>query len=221
METVLRIIAALSLVAFVVGMFSPKTVKCSSRGKVALIFIGIFLVSGFIGASLSDDTPSNSEDTSSYAMENDTATGDSLSQDQEGAPQEATIKTEVHVGNFAYRVDDIAFKKSVGNEFIRETADGVFLIIYLSLVNIDNESHTLDGSMFSLTDMDGTKYEYSIDGSTALEMSGYKTIFLKQCQPKIATSGILIFEVPQKKEYYLNLTGDFWGRKSVKVLLKK
>ncbi len=217
METVLRIIAALSLVAFVVGMFSPKTVKCSSRGKVALIFIGIFLVSGFIGASLSDDTPSNSEDTSSYA----TATGDSLSQDQEGAPQEATIGTEVHVGNFAYRVDDIAFKKSVGNEFVRETADGVFLIIYLSLINIDNESHTLDGSMFSLTDMDGTKYEYSTDGSTALEMSGYKTIFLKQCQPKIATSGILIFEVPQKKEYYLNLTGDFWGRKSVKVLLKK
>ena len=56
METALRIIAALSLVAFVVGMFNPKTVKCSSRGKVALIFIGIFLVSGFIGASLSEET---------------------------------------------------------------------------------------------------------------------------------------------------------------------
>ena len=56
METALRIVAALSLVAFVVGMFSPKTVKCSSRGKVALIFIAIFLVSGFIGASLSEET---------------------------------------------------------------------------------------------------------------------------------------------------------------------
>ena len=133
----------------------------------------------------------------------------------------ATIGTEVQVGNFAYRVDDIAFKKSVGNEFVRETADGVFLIVYLSLVNIDNESHTLDGSMFSLTDMDGTKYEYSIDGSTALEMSGHETIFLKRCQPKIVTSGVLIFEVPQKKEYYLNLIGNFWGTKSVRVLLKK
>lgn len=38
METILMIIATLSLVAFVVGMFSPKAVKCSSRGKVALIF---------------------------------------------------------------------------------------------------------------------------------------------------------------------------------------
>lgn len=56
METVLSIIAALSLVAFVVGMFSPKTVKCSSRGKVALIFIGIFLINAFIRASLSENT---------------------------------------------------------------------------------------------------------------------------------------------------------------------
>ena len=221
METVLMIIAMLSIVAFVVGMISPKIVKCSSRGKVALIYVSVFLVTAIISASISDGTHTNSNEVSSYATEDGTATGDSLNQNQEEVLQEATIGTEVHVGDFAYRVDDIAFKKSVGNEFVRETADGVFLIVYLSLVNIDNESHTLDGSMFSLTDMDGTKYEYSTDGSTALEMSGYKTIFLKQCQPKIATSGILIFEVPQKKEYYLNLTGNFWGTKSIKVLLKK
>lgn len=56
METVLKIISALSLLTFVVGMFSPKTVKCSSRGKVALIFIGLLLVSGLIGTSLSEET---------------------------------------------------------------------------------------------------------------------------------------------------------------------
>ena len=225
METVLMIIAALSLVAFVVGMFNPKTVKCSSRGKVALIYVSVFLITSIIGTSISDGTDSNSNEVSSYAAENGTATGDSLNQNQDDVPQEATIGTEVQVGNFAYRVDDIAFKKSVGNEFVRETADGVFLIVYLSLVNIDNESHTLDGSMFSLTDMDGTKYEYSIDGSTALEMSGHETIFLKRCQPKIVTSGVLIFEVPQKKEYYLNLIGNFWDKISKgiaeKVKLKR
>ena len=170
---------------------------------------------------MSDGTGSNSNDMSSSSAENGTETDDSLKQNQEDVPQEATIGTEVHVGNFVYRVDDIAFKKSVGNEFVQETADGLFLIVYLSLVNTDNEPHTLDGSMFSLTDMDGTKYEYSIEGSTALEMSGCKTIFLKKCQPKIATSGMIIFEVPQKKQYYLNLIGNFWGTKSVRVLLKK
>ena len=215
------IIAMLSLLAFVVGMFSPKTVGCSSRGKVTLIYGGIFFISAIIGSSTSNDTASNSNKASSYTADNGTETDDSLKQNQENVPKEAIIGTEVQVGNFAYRVDNIAFKKSVGNEFARETADGIYLLVYLSLVNIDNDSHTLDGSMFSLTDVDGTEYEYSIDGSTALEMSGYKTIFLKQCQPKIATSGILIFEVPQKKEYYLNLIGSFWGTKSVRVLLKK
>lgn len=133
METVLMIIAALSLVAFVVGMFNPKTVKCSSRGKVALIYVSVFLITSIIGTSISDGTDSNSNEVSSYAAENGTATGDSLNQNQDDVPQEATIGTEVQVGNFAYRVDDIAFKKSVGNEFVRETADGVFLIVYLSL----------------------------------------------------------------------------------------
>ena len=222
METVLMIVALLSLVAFVVGMFSPQTVKCSSRGKVALIYIGVFLVSAIIGASLSDNNDSSSNAVSSNVAENGTATDDGSGNNPEEASRETTIGTEVHVGNFAYRVDDIEFRKSVGNEFVRETADGIFLIVYLSIMNIDTESHTLDGSMFSLTDMDGTKYEYSTEGSTALELSGYdETIFLKQCQPKIATSGILIFEVPQKDEYYLNLIGNFWGTKSKKVLLKK
>lgn len=54
METVLMILAALSLVAFLVGMFSPKTVKCSSRGKVALIFLSAFLICGIIGAAITD-----------------------------------------------------------------------------------------------------------------------------------------------------------------------
>ena len=104
---------------------------------------------------------------------------------------------------------------------MQETADGIYLLVDLSLKNIDNESHMLDNSFFSITDLDGNKYEYSTNGSTALEMSGGKTLFLKQCQPNIATRGILIFEVPQKDKYYLHLVGSFWGTKSVRVLLSK
>ena len=62
METAFMIVATLSLVAFVVGMFNPKTVKCSSRGKVALIFIGIFIISGMIGTSLSEESKSNTNE---------------------------------------------------------------------------------------------------------------------------------------------------------------
>ena len=92
METVLRIIVALSLVAFVVGMFSPKTVKCSSRGKVALIFIGIFLVSGFIGASLSEETnPVTNEEVT-----------DSVSQKAQEKPKEIPVLGKGSVYTMAY-----------------------------------------------------------------------------------------------------------------------
>ena len=42
MEAIIALTALLSLGAFVIGMFSPKTVKCNSRGKVALVYIGSF-----------------------------------------------------------------------------------------------------------------------------------------------------------------------------------
>ena len=210
METILMLIAFVSFVAFIVGMFNPKTVKCSSRGKVALIFVSLFFVSAIISGQLSDDP--------------DGIPGENKANDNESAsqtPQEITVGTPVQIGNFAYQVNDFSFRKSIGNEFMRETADGIYLLVDLSIKNIDDESHTLDNSLFSITDLNGNKYEYSTNASTALEMSGYKTLFLKQCQPNIVTRGVLVFEVPQKDKYYLHLVGSFWGTKSVRVLLSK
>ncbi|MDE7073612.1 MAG: DUF4352 domain-containing protein [Odoribacter sp.] len=191
METILMLIAFVSFVAFIVGMFSPKTVKCSSRGKVALIFVSLFFVSAIISGQLSGDPDG-------VPGENKTNDNESVSQ----TPQEITVGTPVQIGNFVYQVNDFSFRKSVGNEFMQETADGIYLLVDLSLKNIDNESHTLDNSLFSITDLGGNKYEYSTNASTTLEMSGYKTLFLKQCQPNITTRGILIFEVPQKGKYF-------------------
>lgn len=208
MEIIFMIIAALSFVAFVVGMFNPKTVKCSSRGKVALIFVSVFFVSAIIGGSLSEDKE---------VISGNPQTQESKTQSQE----KSAIGTEVRVGNFVYRVSDFSFRKSVGNEFVGETANGIYLLISLDLMNVDDEPHTLDGSLFSITDLDGRKYEYSTNGSTALAMSGYKTLFLEQCQPNIQMSGILIFEVSRKDKYYLHLAGGFWSSKSIRILLSK
>lgn len=222
METILTLISVLSLVAFVVGMFSPKTVKCSSRGKVALIFVSTFFISTLIAGSLAENTNAPRVETTDmeHGQSQDSLAGKE-SQIQEKSSKEPTVGTQVQIGNFAYIVNDFSFRKSVGDEFMRETADGIYLLVDLSLVNVDDESHTLDGSLFSITDLNGRKYEYSTNGSTALEMSGYKTLFLKQCQPNIPTRGVLIFEVPKKDKYYIHLAGGFWSSKSIRVLLSK
>lgn len=71
-------------------------------------------------------------------------------------------------------------------------------------------------------DEEDTEYEPSTDGSTAIEMSGGETLFLKQCQPGISTNGILVFEVPDKERtYHLLVTGGFWSGKTENIVLKK
>jgi len=132
----------------------------------------------------------------------------------------AKVGDNVSVGNFAYRVNRIAFKKTVGNEFTSETADGIFLLVDLSILNTSDETRTLDNSMFTLTNLSGLEYEASSNASIALEMSGSKTLFLKQCQPNIRTSGLLIFEVPSPAErYILKVSGGFWSGKTADILL--
>ncbi len=48
---IISFVGMLSLFAFIVGMFSPTTVRCSSRKKVALIYLGIFFLCALINES--------------------------------------------------------------------------------------------------------------------------------------------------------------------------
>lgn len=223
METILMLISLLALLAFIVGMFSPETVKCKSRGKVALIYLGIFFIFATIGSSLypvEDETVTPHATSQAAEQVANNSETQQVSQEQEEQPVESSIGTPIEIGHFVYTVQSVQFRKTVGNSFFGETADGIYLIVNLSIKNISKETRTLDGSLFAVTDKSGVKYEYSVDASTALELSGSKTLFLKDCQPNITTKGVLAFEVPQKDEYYLHLVGSFWGSKSARVLLK-
>ncbi len=117
----------------------------------------------------------------------------------------------INVGNFTYSVDNVNFYRSVGNYFVKRNADGVFLVVSLRVMNRDNTEHSLDNSLFKLTDENGAEYEISIEGSTALELTGHQTLFMKQLNPNIWKDGFLIFEVPRKNAnlFYLHLSGGF------------
>lgn len=127
---------------------------------------------------------------------------------------------DVAAGNFTYVVDSVKYAKRIGNSMVNETADGVFLLINMTVRNNDKETHSLNSSEFTIKDTEGTEYDYSQRGDNALLMTGGKTFFLKQCQPKIPTKGTLIFEVPkQGNPYFLVLsTGVF--SEPVKIALQ-
>lgn len=66
METILRIIAGLSFLAFVVGMINPAAVKCKSKDRVALLYLGVFIVCVFVGAAIMEDNSSIEKPSKKY-----------------------------------------------------------------------------------------------------------------------------------------------------------
>lgn len=125
-----------------------------------------------------------------------------------------SIKEKIVVDNFEYEVLKIAFKKKVRGSFNDLSTDNYFLLVALNIKNIDKKQHTIDSSMFKLTDEDNFEFGNSSEGTTFLRMNGEETFFLKSCNPLIKKQGLLIFEVPHNKKYYLHLRGKFWSAKS-------
>ena len=126
----------------------------------------------------------------------------------------------ISAGNFIYTVKKFRFAHELGNDFTQKVADGVYLVISLSVENISKETRTVDNMLFKLTDNSGTTYESSQDGTMALELSGSKTLFLKQCQPNIEISGYIVFEVPKKGTYNLEVSGGFFNKETATIKIE-
>lgn len=166
----------------------------SQSGTIWKVLVVIGIIAGIY--YLYSDLPAKSTPSNSENVENRRIYG--------------SIGEQIEVKHFAYRVNGIKFVKSIGNEFYRTRADGIFLIVDLSLLNRDNVAHILDNSMFKLTDENGLQYQSSGEATTALLMNEEETLFLKQCNPQIQKQGLLAFEVPRKAVYDLHLSGGFW-----------
>ena len=143
------------------------------------------------------------------------------------APKETIpgkIGDTVTVGDFVYRVQEIAFVKSINSGPLKRTADGIFLAVRMTIKNTGRETRTLDHSMFKLTNSSGVEYEHSATGTWALETldADLPSLLLKQCQPGIKTKGSLVFEVPTKKDlYHLKVSGGAWSGRTGDIALVK
>lgn len=218
METLFAVIFFLSFLAFVVGMFTPKNVGFKSRGKVALVYLGVSFISMILGASFMEDTPeaetvtpqteqTSYVETETKATENSQQTD--VPQPQQAPEQEEDRPQSFQQGCFYMTINSYQYRKTIGDSFMSETADGKYLLVNLSVKNTCNQTQMLDGSDFYVETNDGVRFEYSINASTTLEMSGAKTFSFRECQPGITTTGVLIFEVPKEDTYRLRLSDTY------------
>lgn len=205
METALRIVAALSLVAFVVGMLNPKTVKCSSRGKVALIFIAIFLVSGFIGASLSEET---------NPVTNEEVTDNTTSKERE-KPKEIPVlgKGSVYTMSYANKDVQITFADIKVN---RIPNNGRNLVFTLRIKNNSNEKFFISNSGWKLLDSDKVEVEESGIYEPMFGDFAPGMFFFTIVEPNIGKEEKVGYSV-KEGTYYLSIDGKIIAKVPLNV----
>lgn len=196
METAFMIVATLSLVAFVVGMFNPKTVKCSSRGKVALIFIGIFIIGGMIGTSLSEESKSNT---------NDEVTENASRKGQEKSKEIPTLaKGSVYTMAYANKTVQITFAdikvKRIPNK-------GLNLIFTLRIKNNANEKFLVCNSGWKLLDSEKIEVEESGIYNAMLGDFEPGMFFFTIIEPNMGKEEQVGYSV-KRETYYLSIDGE-------------
>lgn len=196
METVLRIIAGLSFTAFVVGMINPAVVKCKSRGKVALTYLGVFIVCVFIGAAIMNDNAPIEKPNAETQSTNTAAEEISTEIPVLGIGSVYTM----HYGNADVKIsfDNIQVK--------RIPNDGLNLIFSLTIKNNSNETFFISNCDWKL--LDSGKVEVEDAGVYDPMLGDFmpSTFFFTTVEPNIGKREKVGYSV-KEETYYLSIDG--------------
>jgi hypothetical protein len=180
----------------------PAKGKGSSGGKSCLLSIGVAvaLLGGIgacgaivSGASSPDEGPSGSP--AAQTTSGRPSKPDAKTPAKKKAPVNG-IGREYRDGKFAFTVTKI--KKGVrrvGDQYIGQTAQGQFVLIYVTVRNIGDEARMFDSTSQKLTDTQGR--DFDADGEATIVMGEQSNAFLKDINPGNGVKGILIFDVPR------------------------
>lgn len=128
----------------------------------------------------------------------------------------------VEAGYFMYKVNSISFMKEIKNNFETKRADGIYLMVNLSVLNVSRETRTLTSSLFNVYDSEGYVYEPAENALQLLFLNDqYEVLLLKDFPPKIKKEVSILFEVPTKEDVYLlEVNGGFSTGITKKIKLK-
>jgi curved DNA-binding protein CbpA len=120
-----------------------------------------------------------------------------------------SLNETILTNSFEYKLLDFHFVQDLGKNFFKTRSEGFFLILELEIKNISKSMISLHNYMFRLFDYEGYFFEFSSNGLAALNFLQEPIIpfFGKQLNPKIKSTHKLIFEVPEKGDYFMQLCG--------------
>lgn len=170
------------------------------------IFVGIFALFVIVGLLVSGGD-SGGDSVSDQGQE---STGVS-----EVTSETYNVGDRVVVGERAYTITDVRTASSVGDEYSRQSASGVFVIVTMTVENIGKESATLSTSDAKIIDSEGRTFESDTEAWSALEQN----ILLEQIQPGLPVTGQTIFDVPKGITANLEIADGIWGTETKLISL--
>ena len=129
-----------------------------------------------VGDSTSEGNSSSSDSNKAGSKSNPLAVGD-------------TVKLE----GTQYTVKSARRSPMVGSEFFKETANGVYVIVELTIENKKNETKTFVSEAAKFISPNGKKYTTDDDGSIAAD----EPLILEDMQPDVPKTGKLVYDIPK------------------------
>lgn len=106
----------------------------------------------------------------------------------------ATVNEPLSLKGTTYQVTSVRTASSVGDEYSGATADGVFVIVDLSLTNEKNEPATIFDDALRVVGANGASYSVSDDALFAVDD---QLVGLEEIQPGLTQQGTLVYDLPQ------------------------
>lgn len=131
------------------------------------------------------------------------------------------IEQPYYAGGLKLKIDKVEFKKEINFGLGKMNADGEYLIINMTIENLNKEEQIISNKMFVVSNREGYRYETAFDLMSAYEIiEKGKTFLLKALPPKIPKKIIMPYEVPNKNDsYYLEINWGYGKNDILKIRL--
>ncbi|MEV4567261.1 DUF4352 domain-containing protein [Nonomuraea sp. NPDC049419] len=160
-------------------------------GVVAVIFFGgCAAIIAALGSAGSPSSTSAAIDQADADEDEPKATQKTSRPKKAGAPK---IGSTVRDGKFAFTVTKTERRARVGSEFLGAEAQGVFLLVHITVENIGDEAQAFTSSAQKLY---ANGKEYEADSSASIYLEGSKS-FYEKINPGNSVRGVVLFDIPE------------------------
>ncbi|EHI74150.1 Telomeric repeat-binding factor 2 [Streptococcus criceti] len=189
--------------------------------KGCLSVIVLLMIIGAIGSAFGKDSRSSANTSSNSRVQKEVT--DTIKSTKKKAGQKKTHKTYgigdvVKVGNVEYTVNSVSQATSVGSEYFGETAQGVYLLVNITVKNNGKESLSVSDDFFKIYKGDT---EYKSDSEASLYANDNTGFFLEEINPGNSVTSTVAIDVPQNianaKGLQLQVQTGVWGTEKARI----